>query len=176
MSKGAKREIRYRIRSIVEVSLFLIVTTWFWYGPRIEMQKQSEMVRKTYAYMNGVDIENHNEIEIDNSRRKGEYTFTVRNNASDEKDVLVRLVLNYNKIKEDGCEALSYNRINYYLMKEGEEDTTLRSLSMSGDILVITLKPQEERKYVLKYFVDDDLDLDKNHFHSYAILSSGQNL
>lgn len=176
MSKRAKREIRYSIRNIIEVVIFLVVTTWFWYGPRIQMQKHSEMIRKTYAYMNGVDIENDNEIEINEKYSSGEYRFTIHNNTTEDKQILVTLVLNHNKIKEDHCETLSYNKIEYHLMEEGENDETLRTLSMSGDILVTTLKPQEERKYILKYFVDDNISLEGNHFHSYAILSSGQNL
>ncbi len=72
MSKRAKREIQYRVKNIIEISLFLIVTTWFWYGPRVQMQKRSELLRETYAYMSGVEIKNHNDIILnkENTDRK----------------------------------------------------------------------------------------------------------
>ncbi len=176
MSKRAKREIQYRVKNIIEISLFLIVTTWFWYGPRVQMQKRSELLRETYAYMSGLEIKNHNDIILNKENTRGDYSFTIRNNTKDKKDILVTLVMNHNKIKKDKCKMLSYNQVYYYLMREGEEDDTLRTLSMSGNILVSTLNPQEERKYILKYFVEDGIDLEKQHFHGYAILSSGQNL
>ena len=64
MRGQATKEIINHIKNIMEVMLFLIVSTWFWYGPRVELQKKSELARASYAYMSGVDIKDENRITL----------------------------------------------------------------------------------------------------------------
>ncbi len=176
MDEREKKEIRMRFFSIVEFSLFLVITTWFWYGPRVSMQERSVMARNAVAYTAGVEFSDQGQVLIDRYHKSGEYWFSIKNSTNDPKDVLVSLTMDYNKIGKDACQALSYNKLNYYLSLEGEQDFTLKSLSISGNFLITTLQPGEERKYLLKYFVDNNLDTSVHHFHSKALLSSGANL
>lgn len=176
MDVRAKKEIRTSLLSILEVSLFLVVTTWFWYGPRVWMQEKSMQARNAIAYTAGVSLQDDKSILIDSAHKSGEYTFSIKNDTDDAKDILVSLIMDYNKKKQDECEILAYNKVQYYLTLEDEQNFTPKSLSISGNILATTLQPGEERHYLLKYFVDNDLDTSKYHFHSKAMLSSGQNL
>ena len=176
MRKQERREVSYRIRNIIEVFVFLIVLTWFWYGPRAELQKRSVLARQSYAYISGVSIEDQGSILLDQNHDTGEYQFTIKNNTQDNKEVLVSLRLDHEKIGKDQCEVIAYNKVGYYLSQVGTTDLTERSLSINGDILVTTLQPQEEKHYSLKYFISNDTSLTKNHFHAKAMLSSGQNL
>ena len=164
------------IVSILEISLFLVVTTWFWFGPRVVMQEKGAIARSAVAYTTGVELSDKNQILIDSSHKDGEYQFSIKNNTKDKKDVLVSLMMDYNKIGKDDCKKLSYNKINYYLSLEDEQDLTLKSLSISGNILITTLQPGEVRHYSLNYFVDSNLDTTNDHFHAKALLSSGENL
>lgn len=176
MSLQAKRKIHMHIRNIIEISVFLVVTTWFWYGPRVWAQEKSALARKNYAYMSGVELDDFSSILINDNQRSGEYLFTIKNNTNRTKEVLVRLGLDYNTISKDRCTTIDYNYIHYYLSPVDDVDLTERILSINGDILVTTLQPLETREYSLKYFVQDDQKLAKKHFHTKAILSNGQNL
>lgn len=176
MELQAKRKIRMHIRNIIEISVFLVVTTWFWYGPRIQLQEKSALAREAYAYISGVELEDKNSILINEDKRSGEYIFTIKNNTNSSKEVLVKLGLDYNRITKDRCNTIDYNYVHYYLSPVGGFDLTERILSINGDILVTTLQPLEIREYSLKYFVHDDQKLSKKHFHTKAILSNGQNL
>jgi len=176
MGKQARREISYRIRNIIEVFVFLIVSTWFWYGPRAELQKRSVLAREAYAYISGVSLVDQGNILLDQKHNTGEYQFTIKNNTLDTKEVLVSLCIDHEKIAKEQCDVIAYNKIGYYLSQVGTTDLTERSLSINGDILVTTLQPQEEKSYSLKYFISNDASLTKNHFHAKAMLSSGQNL
>lgn len=176
MTKDVKREIRYRLKNIMEVSLFLVVTTWFWYGPRVEWQEQKAMLQKSYAYMSGVNLKENNRVTIKEGHRQGEYQFTISNHTSSEKEILVSLVIDYDQVGKHRCLSLANPNIQYFLMREEEQDFTPRTLSIDGNILITTLQPQEERTYRLQYFVAEDLDLKNMHFHGHAILSNGQNL
>lgn len=175
MNKQAQREIRRSLMCILEVCLFLGVSTWFWYGPRKQLQKQTELVRKSYAYISGVELIDKKKISLDESQRQGKYTFTLKNNTSDHKEIIVSLVADNEKVEKEKCHTISNNRINYYLHQKEEQDNIRRSLSLSGNILMTTLKPQEEREYTLEYSCDNDINLKEKHFHAKAILASGKN-
>lgn len=176
MSLQAKRKIRRHVRNIIEISVFLVVITWFWYGPRILLQEKSALAREAYAYMSGVELEDEASILMNGDKRSGEYFFTIKNNTNSSKEVLVKLGLDHSRIAKDQCDTIDYNYIHYYLSPVDGVDLTERILSINGDILVTTLQPLEIREYSLKYFVHDDQKLSKKHFHAKAILSNGQNL
>lgn len=176
MRGQATKEIINHIKNIMEVMLFLIVSTWFWYGPRVELQKKSELARASYAYMSGVDIKDENRITLNEENRVGTYQFKIKNNTSEEKNILVKIGQDHSITEKEECQTLSYNKINYYLSEENENDLTVRNLSINGDILVTTLQPQEEKNYTFKYFINNDINLKQNHFHGKAILSNSPNI
>lgn len=176
MDEYTKGEIKYHLRNIVEVTFFLLISTWFWYGPRQNLQKQTEKMRKDYAYMGGIIVKDQDKILINQQNRSGKYIFTLKNNTSEKKEVLARIALNHNKVTEKKNKILANNQINYYLMQTNEQDLTPRVLSMNGDILVTTLQPQEEKEYQLNYFIDKETDLNKKVFYGNVIVSNSKKI
>lgn len=176
MDKNTKGEIRYHLKNIIEVMLFLLVFTWIWYGPYQTFQKQTEKLRKNAISITGVSVEEQERIAINNENRSGKYQFTLKNNTNEKKEILAKITLDYNKIAEEKNKILSNNQINYYLMQKDEQDLTPRVLSMNGDILVTTLQPQEQRKYLLNYFIDKETDLDKKSFYGKVIVSNNKKI
>lgn len=175
MSKQAKREIRRSVICILEVCLFLGVSTWFWYGPREKLKKETERAKEAYVDISGIELKDKKGISLANNNKEGSYFFTLKNNTNEEKEVRVVLATDNNKVAEDDCKMLASNNLNYYLHQDSEQDHIKRTLSLSGNILLTTLKPQEERHYTLEYFLEEDIDLTKNHYHAKAVLASGKN-
>ncbi len=176
MTKGMKGEILYRLRNIAEISLFLVVATWFWYGPRVEIEKKNEVISKSYAYMSGTHIQNQGKILLSQNQLEGEFQFTIENNAENVKKVLVTIVDDYDEIGQDHCNKIANNKVHYYLMRKDKTNHLDRTLSLSGNILLTTLQPKEKRTYVMKYFVNKENITKDEHFHGKVILENGENL
>ena len=56
MTKKEKKEIIKRIISIIYTCTFLIVSTWFWFGPREKILNEKEKYDREYTYAKKLDF------------------------------------------------------------------------------------------------------------------------
>lgn len=181
MELNVKKEIISRITSIITTSLFLIVTTWFWFGPRIELtEAQSQRQSKVMQYNNlefvdlseGIKLENAYPVTDTKGSSMEPYQFQVTNHDKKEVTFTISFVDDLLAIKEDQCNTLENNYIRYTIQKNNTTKTPTRNLAIDGSMYVDTLPAGETATYALNFWIDQNAgnEIMNTHFHGKVAL------
>lgn len=150
------KEVKKRVLSIVSVLLFLIVSTWFFYGPRKYL---------VYASMNLNKFYSSSELEIVNQKelvKNQKNSFILKNKSKEEIHYQITMNNDYQKVRNRDCKMLSNNYITYHIKSENQYDIE-RVLSMDGIIYRGSLKPKEERKFELEWDSSNETRKDEKY-------------
>ncbi len=175
MDKNIKKEIIKRIFSIVYTIIFLIVSTWFWFGPREEIVKAKEDYDKHTTFAKVLEFNSANDdFEIDQiaysdieGMKSSAYDFSIKNNSRKNVKYLLFFLPDNNKITRDGCTNLPNNFIKYRIKKNNNEYSEVRSLSLDGKIYADDLEGNQKSDFSIQYWIsNDNMEyVKKRHFH-----------
>lgn len=175
MAKEVKKEIISRIVSICSTILFLTVTTWFWFGPRLELTNASAvMASNTVSNLEfidlseGIKLENAYPVTDTFGMMVEPYRFQITNHDSKEVTFDIAFVNDLLAITKDNCSVLSNNYLRYSIKKNNNNYTPARNLSLDGTMYVDTLGANETATYELKFWIDQNAgnEIMDTHFHA----------
>ncbi len=157
MSKSAKREIRYRILSIIYTLSFLIVSTILWYNYRDRVNLNRKINANNFLAM-ASDIEFREQTSPINVNSIGNisdsdainieaYKFSIKNNSNEVGDYLIFF-------KDYSEKDIPNNYIKYRIKKDDEEYSDIRNLAVDGKVYVDRLNPSQESHYSIQYWID----------------------
>ncbi len=175
MDQNVKKEIISRIFSIVTTSLFLIVTTWFWFGPRVELAEARTLAAGQMASGNLELVDLSEPIKLENAYPMTDaqgsamepYRFEVINHDDQEVSFTIAFVNDVLTIEQEDCQVLGNNYLRYTIEKDGAI-TPARNLALSGDMYMDTLGPNETATYALRFWIDQNAgnEIMGTHFHA----------
>lgn len=174
MERNTKREIYSHLISIATTLLFLVVTTWFWFGPRIELS-EAQSVMKGQEFINlqfidlseGIQLENAYPVTDQKGSSIDPYRFQIINHDQKEVTFTIGFVNDLLAIEKDHCKPLDNNYIRYTIKKNEEAFTDPRNLALDGSMYQETLQPGESATYSLKFWIDQNAgnEIMNTHFH-----------
>lgn len=182
MTTFEKNEIRSRLFSICFTLMFLIGSTWLWFGPRADAVRQRKLIEnKTYALAESlvfneitpqIDVNSQKKVSDSESINLDAYEFSVKNNTNKDVEYLISFRHDLSKNENDNCRIIPNNYIKYRIKKNDEEYSDIRVLSLDGKIYVDNLKSKDTSVYSIQYWIDDNYDMEGiNHFHSKITLT-----
>ncbi len=160
MKKTRRNEIIHYTLSIVIVTTFLIVSTYFAFLPN-----HREMVG-ALSFLNKMNALTFEEVsgELDLA-----YNFPVSDELKDVIEPYQFRIINHedNPIKYQLCfftgnsaKAIPQHAISYQIQKNNESYSEVQSLTEDGTIYLDTIEGQKENIYSLKFWLKGDLDID----------------
>lgn len=180
MDNNVKKEIHSRLLSIATTLLFLIVTTWFWFGPRIKLTEAQSVMSGQTVISNlefvdlsaGIKLENAYPVTDQKGSSIEPYRFQVINHDNKEATFTISFVNDLLAIEQDKCKPLDNNYIRYTIKKNDEESTEPRNLALDGSMYQEILKPGEKATYSLKFWIDQNAgnEIMNTHFHGKVAL------
>lgn len=139
-----KREVKYRVKSIVEVLVFLIVMTIFWFGPRQNLTADISASISDYYMNKTINIETDKELVFDKKTN-----FTITNKTDYEQNYEIVIVNDYKKLRKSNCKLLQNNYLKYSLNNYDE-----KNLSVEGVIYTGVLKAKEKKDFSINISLD----------------------
>lgn len=139
-----KKEVKYRIKSIVEVLVFLGVMTAFWFGPRQNLATDMSRGLSDYYMNKRISVDTNKQLTFNNKT-----DFTVTNKTDTEQNYEVIIVSDYKKMRKNGCTAIENNYLKYQL-----NDYEEKNLSVEGIIYTGVLKPNEKKNFSINISLD----------------------
>lgn len=140
------REIKYRIKSIIEILVFLIVTTVYWFGPREDITTNIMANISDYQMNKKIEIKTDKKLELD---KNTDFTITNKTTISQNYEIIV--MNDYKKIRKNNCQTLENNYLKYKL-----DDYEEKNLSIEGIIYTGELQPNEQKKFKINISKDND--------------------
>lgn len=150
------KEIIKRLKSILSVLIFLLVATWYWYGPREDLSYLATSMNKYYFKSNVKITTEENDIKLNNKN----YTFKVTNQTNEIQHYEVIINNNYIKSRKNNCDLLQNNYIKYQLNIKNIKIED-KNLSIDGIIYRGVLQPNETIDFEVKMKIDKS-NLEKN--------------
>lgn len=140
------REVKERIKSILSVLIFLIVTTWYWYGPREDL---AYIAANTYKYSRDVEVLSKDTLNLNDD----EYKFKIYNKTNQVKNYEIIVANDYFAQRKEKCKLLSNNYLKYQLKLDNVYQES-RNLSSDGIIYRGQLEPNESKNFIVKIKID----------------------
>ena len=140
------REVKERIKSILSVLIFLIVTTWYWYGPREDL---AYIAANTYKYSRDVEVLSKDTLNLNDD----EYKFKIYNKTNQVKKYEIIVANDYFAQRKEKCKLLSNNYLKYQLKLDNVYQES-RNLSSDGIIYRGQLEPNESKYFIVKIKID----------------------
>lgn len=144
-----KKEIRKRIQNILCISIFLILYTWFIFGPREELIYLTANINNQKTSQNDIIILNDQTLNINDHT----YSFKIKNTTNEKKEYSLLLINDMTKSIMKECKVMSNNFIRYQLNKEEEK----KNLSLSGILYKEDINPYETKELSIKLSKSDQL-------------------
>ena len=140
------REVKERIKSILSVLIFLIVTTWYWYGPRVVL---AYIAANSYQYSRDVEVLSKDTLNLNDD----EYKFKIYNKTNQVKNYEIIVANDYFAQRKEKCKLLSNNYLKYQLKLDNVYQES-RNLSSDGIIYRGQLEPNESKNFIVKIKID----------------------
>lgn len=177
MDQNVKKEIISRLISIATTLTFLIVVTWFWFGPRVKMtEAKANMAASIVQVSNlefvdlseGIHLENAYPISDTIGKSMEPYRFQVTNHDQKDATFTIAFVNDLLEIEKDNCKILANNYLRYTIKKNEQEETPVRNLALDGSMYQDTLKSGETATYELRFWIDQNAgnEIMDTHFHA----------
>lgn len=141
------KEIRKRLKSIIFTLLFLIISTWYWFGPRKDL---ANMAINTYKYNREISIISNKNIKLNDN-----YEFKIQNKTNQTQNYQLILNNDYFKQRKANCKLLSNNYLKYQL-NDGKSIVEERNLSTDSVIYRGVLNPNETKDFSIIIKLDKD--------------------
>lgn len=139
-----KEEIKYRVKSIIEVLVFLIVMTAFWFGPRENIAADMSRSINDHYMNKRITVDTNKELTFDNKTN-----FTITNKMDVEQNYEIVIISDYKKMRKNNCTAIENNYLKYKL-----NDFEEKNLSVEGVIYTGILQPNEKKDFSINISLD----------------------
>ena len=139
--------IKNRLISILEVLIFLIVSTIIWLNYR-----EKEIVYSDYLNKDNITLENLKVGNQENIDKIKTYNLTISNQSSNNQDIKIMI-----------ARDLLNNSISNNYLKYSINDGRIYSLNMDGIIYIDNLNSKETKDIKLKVFISDTYQGDLNY-------------
>lgn len=148
-----KKEIRYHILSIVYTTLFLIISTTYWYFNIQGIQDNIDNDLKQMAVVsNEIKLDSLKQLSDNETKYLNSYDVSLTNQTNELKRVKVYIM------KTNLNTDLTNNYIKYQI-----NDYYINSLNMDGMIYLDNLNGLEEKNINLKIWISDTYQGDTNY-------------
>ncbi len=140
------KEVKSRVKSIIEVLVFLIVMTAFWFGPREELTAGITANISDYYMNKTISVDTKEEISFSKNTE-----FKVINKTNQEQNYEIIIANDVRKSRRNNCRVLENNYVKYNLNSFEE-----KNLSVEGIIYTGVLKPNETKEFSIKLSLDEN--------------------
>lgn len=139
-------EIKYRIKSIIEVLAFLIITTAYWFGPREDITANIMTNISDYQMSKKIEVKTDKKLELDKNTK---FTVTNKTNISQNYEIIV--LNDHKQLRKNNCTSLENNYLKYKL-----NDYEELNLSIDGIVYTGELQPNEKKDFNINISKDSD--------------------
>ncbi len=144
--------IKNRLISILEVLIFLIVSTIIWLNYREKEIVYSDYLNKDILVSDNITLENLKVGNQENIDKIKTYNLTISNQSSNNQDIKIMI-----------ARDLLNNSISNNYLKYSINDGRIYSLNMDGIIYIDNLNSKETKDIKLKVFISDTYQGDLNY-------------
>lgn len=140
-------EIKERLKSIFSVLLFLVGTTWYWYGPR---QDLADMTANINRYNKEVSVNMNQDLKLDNNF----YEFTITNKTNQKQNYELIINNDYRLQRKNNCQSIQNNYLKYQL--KSNNNLVEQNLGIDGIIYRGVIEANETKEFSIKMSIDKD--------------------
>ncbi len=142
--------IRKYIIDIILVFTVVLFLTWFWFGPyKDKVRLRESLMANNISFNNNIKYKGFDSLNISNNIITKDLEVTNTGNES------INFVISLNSIDYD-----KNNYINYIIIDNNNEKSSVRSLALDGYILENKINSNETKKYKIIMWTLDDLKLE----------------
>lgn len=154
-----KKEIIDRLKSICYILIFLIVFTWFIFGPREDLIYMTASINSKKSSNNDIIILSDDTLNINDKK----YQFKIKNKTNKSQIYELVLVSDFLQSTLNNCKIMSNNFLQYQLNDTSQK----RIVPLSGIIAENTIEPYEIKDFSLLLSKSDQI---KNKYCYYPTL------
>ena len=156
-----KKFFVYHIKSIIYTTLFLIISTTYWYFNIRGIQDNIDADLKQMAVVsNEIKLDNLKQLSDNETKYLNSYDVSLTNQTNEKRKVKVYIM------KSNLNKNLTNNYIKYQM-----NDYNINSLNMDGMIYLDNLNSLEEKNINLKIWISDSYKGDIN-YQGYIVVNS----
>ena len=156
-----KKFFVYHITSIIYTTLFLIISTTYWYFNMRGIQDNIDADLKQMAVVsNEIKLDNLKQLSDNETKNLNSYDVSLTNQTNEKRKVKVYIM------KSNLNKNLTNNYIKYQI-----NDYNINSLNMDGMIYLDDLNSLEEKNINLKIWISDSYIGDIN-YQGYIVVNS----
>lgn len=179
MSKEIRSEIISRSLSIVSTLLFLVVSTWLWFGPSQKLRNtQSTMAGSFIADLvfqdmsEGIHLTNAYPVRDEVGQAVDPYVFSITNRSTEPISYQIAFSNDKLAIQQDQCQILVNTYLRYIIQKDEQPYTTPVNLEADGVMYQDELQPGQSAVYRLKFWIDYEAgnEIMNTHFHGRVVV------
>lgn len=153
-----RKDMIYHISSIIFTSLFLIISSYFWFYVK-DFSIYNDIHDSKIKVSNEISFKSLNKINNKNIGSLNSYVFDVLNETDETQEFKISIV----------PDLLTDNVSNNYIKYKVNEDV-VRSLNTDGVIYIDNLEEQEIKSIDLKIWISDTYEGDLN-FNGRVVVS-----
>ena len=142
------KEVKERLKSIISMLVFLVVATWYWYGPREDLTYLATNMNKYYIRSDVKIIMDEN-IKLDNN----EYLFKVLNKTNEVRNFEIVINNDYFKSRKYNCNLIQNNYLKYQLNTKNV-NIEQKNLNVDGIIYRGVIQPNDTIDFSIKLSID----------------------
>lgn len=139
------KEIKYRVKSIIEVLVFLLAATAYWFGPRESITTNIMSSINDYQMNKKITVKTDRTIEFDKK-----VNFTVTNKTDIVQNYEIIVVNDYKKTRKNNCTVLDNNYLKYKLNDYEEQNLSIEGIIYTGEI-----QPKEQKDFNINISKDN---------------------
>lgn len=156
-----KKFFVYHLTSIIYTTLFLIISTTYWYFNIRGIQDNIDADLKQMAFVsNEIKLDNLKQLSDNETKYLNSYDVSLTNQTNEKRKVKVYIM------KSNLNKNLTNNYIKYQI-----NDYNINSLNMDGMIYLDNLNSLEEKNINLKIWISDSYIGDIN-YQGYIVVNS----
>lgn len=155
-----KKFFVYHLTSIIYTTLFLIISTTYWYFNIRGIQDNIDADLKQMVVSNEIKLDNLKQLSDNETKYLNSYDVSLTNQTNEKRKVKVYIM------KSNLNKNLTNNYIKYQI-----NDYNINSLNMDGMIYLDNLNSLEEKNINLKIWISDSYIGDIN-YQGYIVVNS----
>lgn len=127
--------------------LFLVVATWYWYGPREDLAVAANISK--YTLNKDIEIKKAKDLELDNK----DVDFTLINKTDKKQNYEIIISNDYKELRKENCKLVSNNYLKYQL-KVDDTYQEIRNLGIDGIVYRGVIDPNQSKDFSIKIAMD----------------------
>lgn len=174
MNQEVKKEVIFRVTSIILWTLFLIFTTVFWFLPKREFTRSmAYSMDQSFFYLeelsDGISLLDMYPMSDEVGLKQKSFSFQVVNQLDQEVTYAVSFENDLSKI-ENPEKLLKSNYLRYQIVRNGEP-LPIQNLNLDGTLLVSTVNAHSQDVYELRVWLDKNVGNEAQDKEFYGFVS-----